>query len=118
MSFSRYNKKLRLQGCFDKACPTGTTTEINWTADQLYYLDGAEYRLDGIPNDVKISFEVHHPTYGLLDKFVDEIHAFIEQHYEFYHATILAGLIIKVKVNNQSGASVHFYGNLFLHVDK
>lgn len=118
MSFSRPNTKINLKGCFSSNCPNGQTTEINWTADKLYYMDGAEYCISGNHYGVKITFEVHHPTAGLLDRFVDGIYAFDHHHYEFYHATIPAGLIIKVKVENNTGADIHFYGNLYLHVDK
>lgn len=118
MSFASPHTKINLKGCFNNACPNGQITEMDWTADKLYYMDGAEYDIEGNYHGVKITFEVHHPVYGLLDRFVDGIYAFDHNNYEFYYATIPTGLIIRVKVENNTGADIHFYGNLFLHVDK
>ena len=112
--------RLVLTGIASGTVPAGTTDHIfSWTADKLYYMDGASYEVDGHSFGDTIKFQVHHPVHGKVGEFTHSAGAYVHTSafYDFYKATIQAGLIIKLIYTSVGAQDVKIVANLHLHVD-
>lgn len=107
--------KVRLQGVFHGEIPTGETLVMNWVVPSEKIMNGADYVALNCNIEDRITFQVVHPTYGVIDQFADRL--FARQAYvkQLYGARLIAGLTVRVIYENNGINLVKFNLNLDLH---
>ncbi len=109
-------KRARFKGGFKFSAPAGQQTSQDFTLTEDRLFTGANYKATSSNFGDYIEFEVVHPVYGTLDKFIETW--YLSDDYvseDAYPAKIPAGLTLRVTYNNVGAQEAKIWINLKLH---
>ena len=117
-SFADLSLKLDMVSSPVVSVAAGAQANIDYTFTQARYLTGAEYFKSGGNFEDRITFQMVHPIYGVVDQFATDLLMKTEGLYQFYKATVPAGLIARAVYKNNGANEAKFGYNLVCHKDK
>lgn len=97
----------------------GETVSGDFVFTEARYLTGSAYFREGGNFEDTLTMQMVHPLVGVLDQFATNIYMSVGTNgYQFYKATIPAGLIARVIYKNNGVNAAKFAFNLITHKDK
>jgi len=118
-SFDNPSTKLDMRAGSVLSIPAGQTAQSDFTFTEMRYLTGATYFREGGNFDDTLTLQMVHPLIGVIDQFATDIYMSVGTNgYQFYKATVPAGLIARVIYKNNGSQDARFAFNLILHKDR
>lgn len=119
MEFKDHGTILDLKGSHEATIPSGQTAQIDYIASNNFLVTGCDYETFNHNFGDKVTFQVIHPvTQVVLGQFATNIFVRSVAKYEFYKATIYAGMIIRVIYQNVGPNDAKINLNLHTHKEK